>query len=58
MDRGKNTVGKEIMEHTGLEDELEGTNEVFESARSIVFDQAENRLHTITAVLVATIGTA
>jgi ornithine carbamoyltransferase len=55
----KNTVvGREVMEHTGLEDGLEVTDEVFESARSIVFDQAENRLHTIKAVLVATIGIA
>jgi ornithine carbamoyltransferase len=46
------------MEHTGLEDGLEVTDEVFESARSIVFDQAENRLHTIKAVLVATLGTS
>ena len=42
----------------GIEDGLEVTDEVFESAASIVFDQAENRLHTIKAVLVATIGTA
>jgi ornithine carbamoyltransferase len=54
----KTVVGKEIMDHTGLEDGLEVTDEVFESARSVVFDQAENRLHTIKAVLVATIGTA
>ena len=40
---------------TGLS-ELEVTDEVFESAYSIVFDQAENRLHTIKAVLVATLG--
>ena len=36
---------------------LEVTDEVFESPRSIVFDQAENRLHTIKAVMVATLGT-
>jgi ornithine carbamoyltransferase len=35
---------------------MEVTNEVFESERSIVFDQAENRMHTIKAVMVATIG--
>jgi ornithine carbamoyltransferase len=35
---------------------MEVTNEVFESGASIVFDQAENRMHTIKAVLVATIG--
>jgi ornithine carbamoyltransferase len=50
------TVGREIMEHTGMHDGLEVTGEVFESRASIVFDQAENRLHTIKAVLVATLG--
>lgn len=50
------TVGREVMEHTGMRDGLEVTNEVFESPASIVFDQAENRLHTIKAILVATIG--
>jgi ornithine carbamoyltransferase len=49
-------VGREVMEHTGMRDGLEVTNEVFESPASIVFDQAENRLHTIKAILVATIG--
>ena len=49
-------VGKEIMEHTGMTNGLEVTDEVFQSAASIVFDQAENRLHTIKAVLVATLG--
>ncbi len=49
-------VGKEIMEHTGMTAGLEVTDEVFQSAASIVFDQAENRLHTIKAVLVATLG--
>jgi ornithine carbamoyltransferase len=49
-------VGAEIMGHTGMSSGLEVTNEVFESAASIVFDQAENRLHTIKAVLVATLG--
>ena len=53
----KNTVlGREIMEKTSMEDGLEVTHEVFESPNSIVFDQAENRLHTIKAVLVATLG--
>ena len=52
-----NTVaGKEIMEHTGMTNGLEMTYEVFQPASSIVFDQAENRLHTIKAVLVATLG--
>ncbi|HTR70138.1 MAG TPA: ornithine carbamoyltransferase [Mycobacteriales bacterium] len=50
------TVGKEIMEHTGMNEGLEVTGEVFESPASIVFDQAENRLHTIKAILVATLG--
>lgn len=49
-------VGAEIIEHTGMRDGLEVTHEVFESPASIVFDQAENRLHTIKAVLVATLG--
>ena len=50
------TIGREIMEHTGMRDGLEVTDEVFESAASIVFEQAENRLHTIKAIMVATIG--
>jgi ornithine carbamoyltransferase len=49
------TVGAEIYATTGL-DGLEVTEEVFESAQSIVFDQAENRLHTIKAIMVATLG--
>ncbi len=48
-------VGKQLYEKYGL-DSLEVTDEVFESKASIVFDQAENRLHTIKAVLVATLG--
>jgi ornithine carbamoyltransferase len=50
------TVGRQIMEHTGMTTGLEVTGEVFESPASIVFDQAENRLHTIKAILVATLG--
>jgi len=46
----------EIMEHTGMTSGLEVTGEVFNSGASIVFDQAENRLHTIKAILVATLG--
>jgi ornithine carbamoyltransferase len=49
-------VGREIMDHTGMTSGLEVTGEVFDSETSIVFDQAENRLHTIKAVLVATLG--
>jgi ornithine carbamoyltransferase len=48
-------VGKEIYEKFGL-DALEVTEEVFESPASVVFDEAENRLHTIKAVMVATVG--
>jgi ornithine carbamoyltransferase len=48
-------VGKEIFEKFGIES-LEVTEEVFESAASLVFDEAENRLHTIKAVMVATLG--
>jgi len=50
------TVGREMMEHTGMTSGLEVTGEVFESPASIAFDQAENRLHTIKAILVATLG--
>lgn len=49
------TVGEEIFQKSGMES-LEVTDEVFESARSIVFDQAENRMHTIKAIMVATLG--
>ena len=49
------TVGEEIYQTTGL-DSLEVTDEVFESEASIVFDQAENRMHTIKAILVATLA--
>jgi len=48
-------VGAQIREEFGL-DAMEVTEEVFESPASIVFDQAENRMHTIKAVLVATLG--
>lgn len=49
------TIGKEIQQKYGI-DAMEVTDEVFESPASIVFDQAENRMHTIKAVLVATLG--
>ena len=49
------TVGEQIFQEHGM-DGLEVTDEVFESAASIVFDQAENRLHTIKAVMCATLG--
>ena len=49
------TLGEEFFQARGL-DALEVTDEVFESGASIVFDQAENRLHTIKAILVATLG--
>ena len=48
-------VGKEIFEKFGME-ALEVTEEVFESPASLVFDEAENRMHTIKAVMVATLG--
>ena len=48
-------VGEEIFAKFGLE-ALEVTEEVFESPASLVFDEAENRLHTIKAVMVATLG--
>ncbi len=48
-------VGEEIYREYGLEG-MEVTDEVFESAASIVFDQAENRMHTIKAIMVATLG--
>lgn len=48
------TVGEDIYQQYGL-DALEVTNEVFESPASLVFDEAENRMHTIKAVMVATL---
>ena len=49
------TVGEEIYQKFGV-DAMEVTNDVFESPASLVFDEAENRLHTIKAVIVATLG--
>lgn len=48
-------IGKQVAEKYGMQG-LEVTEEVFESEHAIVFDQAENRLHTIKAVIVATLG--
>ena len=50
----KTTIGKQIYEKFGI-DCMEVTDEVFESAQSIVFDEAENRMHTIKAVMAATL---
>ena len=49
-------IGRKIAARFGLTDGVEVTDEVFESAASIVFDQAENRMHTIKAILVATLA--
>jgi ornithine carbamoyltransferase len=51
----KTKIGKEMGERFGITD-MEVTDEVFESAQSRVFDEAENRMHTIKAVMVATLG--
>ena len=51
----KTTIGKQIGERFGLS-EMEVTDEVFESPASVVFDEAENRMHTIKAVIAATLG--
>ena len=51
----KTKIGKEVYEKFGYS-ELEVTDEVFESERSVVFDEAENRMHTIKAVMLATLG--
>lgn len=51
----KTKIGKEVYEKFGYS-ELEVTDEVFESAQSVVFDEAENRMHTIKAVMLATLG--
>jgi ornithine carbamoyltransferase len=49
-------VGKQIAKDHGMKDGVEVTNDVFESEANIAFEQAENRLHTIKALLVATLG--
>ena len=48
-------LNKEIYEKFGIS-EMEVTDEVFESIQSVVFDEAENRMHTIKAIILATIG--
>jgi ornithine carbamoyltransferase len=48
-------IGEQIFQKFSVES-MEVTEEVFESARSIVWDQAENRMHTIKAIMVATLG--
>ena len=50
----RTTIGAEIAEKFGIT-EMEVTDEVFESRQSVVFDQAENRMHTIKAVIYATL---
>jgi len=52
----RTTVGREVMQRTGLHDGLEVTHDVFESSANLAFAEAENRLHTIKAVMVATLG--
>ena len=51
----KTKIGAEMGQRFGIED-MEVTDEVFESPASKVFDEAENRMHTIKAVMVATLG--
>ena len=49
----KTTIGQKVFEQFGLQ-ELEVTDEVFEGGRSVVFDEAENRMHSIKAIMCAT----
>ena len=49
-------IGKEVIEKYNLENGVEVTNEVFEGKQSVVFDEAENRMHSIKAIIMATIG--
>ena len=53
----KTKIGREMGERFGIQD-MEVTDQVFESAQSKVFDEAENRMHTIKAVMAATLGEA
>ena len=50
------TIGKQVAQEYGMPNGLEVTNDVFESAANVAFEQAENRMHTIKALLVATLG--
>jgi len=50
------TVGREVADTYGMKDGIEVTDEVFESPYNLAFEQAENRMHTIKAILVATLG--
>jgi ornithine carbamoyltransferase len=50
------TLGKQIAEDYGMTNGVEVTNDVFESEANVAFEQAENRLHTIKSLLVATLG--
>ena len=50
------TLGKQIAQDYGLKNGLEVTNDVFESEYNLAFEQAENRMHTIKAIMVATLG--
>jgi ornithine carbamoyltransferase len=50
------TLGKQLAETYGIKNGLEVTDDVFESEANVAFEQAENRLHTIKAILVATLG--
>jgi ornithine carbamoyltransferase len=50
------TIGRQLADNYGLVNGVEVSNEVFESDYNIAFEQAENRMHTIKALLVATLG--
>ena len=49
-------IGKQIADDYGMSNGVEVTNDVFESEWNVAFEQAENRMHTIKAILVATLG--